>query len=107
MRLSFFLVLGGLGVLGLALVSTNDQRQLAKDETESAIEQTKVPGFTIIGIAARTDNAKESTAKGIIPKQWQKLFSEGMPAKIPDTTGPNLYPLTLTTPATTTASTHM
>jgi predicted transcriptional regulator YdeE len=91
MRLSFSLIICGLAVLGLALVSTNDQRQLTKDETESAIEQANVPGFTIIGIAARTDNTKESTAKGIIPKQWQKFFSEGMPAKIPDTTGPNLY----------------
>jgi predicted transcriptional regulator YdeE len=91
MRLSFSLIICGLGVLGLALVSTNDQRQMTKDDTESAIKQTNVPGFTIIGIAARTDNAKESTAKGIIPKQWQKFVSEGMSAKIPDTTGPNLY----------------
>ena len=50
-----------------------------------------MPEFTVIGIAARTDNAKESTADGIIPKQWQKFFSEGMPAKTPDTTGPNFY----------------
>jgi predicted transcriptional regulator YdeE len=91
MRLSFFLIICGLGVLGLALVSGNEQRQAIKDDTESPINQTNVAGFTVIGIAARTDNAKESTAKGIIPKQWQKFFSEGMTAKIPDTTGPNLY----------------
>jgi predicted transcriptional regulator YdeE len=91
MRLSFSLIICGLGVLGLALVSANNQRQTTKDDTESPIKQTNVPGFTVIGIAARTDNAKESTADGIIPKQWQKFFSEGMPAKIPDTTGPNLY----------------
>ena|ERR1700688_2972011 len=91
MRLSFFLIICGLGVLGLALVSTNDRPQTTKGDTESVIKQTNVPGFTVIGIAARTDNAKESTADGIIPKQWQKFFSEGMPAKIPDTTGPNLY----------------
>src|ERR1700674_758443 len=91
MRLSFFLIICGLAVLGLALVSTNDQPQTTKDETESAIKQTNVPEFTVIGIAARTDNAKESTADGIIPKQWQRFFSDGMLAKIPDATGPNLY----------------
>jgi predicted transcriptional regulator YdeE len=90
MRLSFFLIICGLGVLGLALVSTN-RPQTPKDDTESPIKQTNVPEFTVIGIAARTDNAKESTSDGIIPKQWQKFFSEGVPAKISNTTGPHLY----------------
>jgi predicted transcriptional regulator YdeE len=90
MRLSFFLIICGLGVLGLALVSTNDQRRTT-DGTESAIKQTNVAAFTVIGIAARTDNTKESTANGIIPKQWQKFFSEGVAAKIPGTTGTNCY----------------
>jgi predicted transcriptional regulator YdeE len=91
MRLSFFLVICGLGVLGLALVSGNEQRQTTKDDTESPIKQTNVPGFTVIGIAARTDNTKESTAKGIIPKQWQKFFSEGMLGQIQNKTSPILY----------------
>jgi len=91
MRLSFFLIICGLSVLGLALVSGNEQRQAIKDDMEIPIKQTNVPGFTVIGIAARTDNAKESTSDGIIPKQWQRFFSEGMLPKIPDTAGPNLY----------------
>ena len=91
MRLSFFLIICGLGVLGLALVSGNEQRQAIKDDTESPIKQTNVPGFTVIGIAARTDNAKESTSDGIIPKQWQKFFSEGTLGQIPNKTSPNLY----------------
>ena len=90
MRLSFFLIICGLGVLGLALVSTNDQRR-STNVTESAIKQTNVAAFTVIGIAARTDNAKESTANGIIPKQWHKFFSEGVAAKIPGTSGPDFY----------------
>ena len=90
MRLSFFLIICGLGVLGLALVSTNDQRRTT-DGTESAIKQTNVAAFTVIGIAARTDNAKESTVNGIIPKQWQRFFSEGIPAKIPGTTSTSFY----------------
>jgi predicted transcriptional regulator YdeE len=91
MRLSFFLIICGLAVFGLALVSTNDRPQTTKDDAESPIKQTDVAGFTVIGIAARTNDAKESTADGVIPRQWQKFFSEGMPGKIPDTKGPNLY----------------
>ena len=91
MRLWLFLIICGLGVLGLALVSGNEQRQAIKDDMESAIKQTNVPGFTVIGIAARTDNAKESTPDGIIPKQWQKFFSEGMLAQVQAKTGPILY----------------
>jgi predicted transcriptional regulator YdeE len=90
MRLSFFLIICGLGVLGLALVSTNDRRR-STNGTESTIKQTNVAVFTVIGIAARTDNAKESTANGIIPKQWQKFFTEGVAAKIPGTSGANFY----------------
>src|SRR5581483_10359645 len=44
-----------------------------------------------VGIEARTDNAKESTPDGIIPKQWQRFFNEGIPSKIPDATGPVFY----------------
>ena len=81
----------GFGILGLALVSKNDQQGTTTDATKSPVKQTNVTPFTVIGIAARTDNAKESTAGGIIPKQWQKFFSEGIPAKIPNTTGPTFY----------------
>ena len=91
MRVSFFLIICGLAVLGLALVSTDKWRQTSKDDMESPIKQTNVTAFTVIGIEARTDNAKESTANGIIPKQWQKFFNEGVPAKIPDTTGTNFH----------------
>jgi predicted transcriptional regulator YdeE len=91
MRLSFFLIICGLGVLGLALVSTNEQRRTTTDGTENPIKQTNVPEFTVIGIVARTDNVKESTANGIIPRQWQKFFSEGMPGQIQNKTGPILY----------------
>lgn len=91
MRLSFFLIICGLGVLGLALISTNPQRKMANDRTERPTKSTSINPFTVIGIAARTDNAKESTADGIIPKQWQKFFGEGIPAKISGTTGTNFY----------------
>ena len=41
-------------------------------------------GFTVIGITARTSNAKEMTADGIIGKQWGRLFQEGILEKIPN-----------------------
>ena len=91
MRLSFFLVTCGLAILGLVLVSSNVQRQLTKDDAENPIKKTNVSGFTVIGIEVRTDNAKESTTNGIIPKQWQKFFSEGMVGQIQSKTGSNLY----------------
>ena len=50
-----------------------------------------MPGFTVIGISARTDNAKESTPNGIIPQQWQKFFGQGLPDRIPNKSGPTLY----------------
>jgi len=91
MRLSFFLIICGLGVLGLALIASNDPRPTAKGSAESSIKPTDVSAFALIGIEARTDNARESTANGIIPKQWQKFFTEGIPAKIPGAIGTNFY----------------
>jgi CubicO group peptidase (beta-lactamase class C family)/predicted transcriptional regulator YdeE len=41
-------------------------------------------GFTVIGITARTTNAKEMTAAGAIGKQWMRFFQEGVFGKIPN-----------------------
>lgn len=41
-------------------------------------------GFTVVGIAARTSNAREMTADGIIGKQWGRLMQEGLLARIPN-----------------------
>ena len=46
--------------------------------------------FTLIGIAARTNNAKEMTDGGVIPAQWNKFFSEGTLAKIPNKVDTNI-----------------
>jgi predicted transcriptional regulator YdeE len=55
------------------------------------IRTIEIPAFTIIGIQARTDNAREATAEGIIGRQWHKFIDEGMAGKIPDKTSSNLY----------------
>jgi predicted transcriptional regulator YdeE len=40
--------------------------------------------FVVIGIETRTNNSAESTSDGAIPKQWQRLFQEGVLNRIPD-----------------------
>jgi predicted transcriptional regulator YdeE len=41
-------------------------------------------GFTVIGISARTNNAREATSNGVIGKQWTRFMQEGVLAKIPN-----------------------
>src|SRR5215469_13184640 len=59
-------------------------------------EQTMNPkvvekdGFTVIGISARTSNAKEVTSDGVIGKMWDRLFEEGVLAKIPNKADQNI-----------------
>jgi predicted transcriptional regulator YdeE len=47
--------------------------------------------FSVIGIDARTNNAKEMTNGGVIPRRWGKFFAEGMLAKIPNKVDPTIY----------------
>ena len=58
---------------------------------EAAITRQEVAAFTIIGISARTSNAKEAQPGGAIPQQWQRFFQEGILGKIPDKLGPEIY----------------
>jgi len=45
---------------------------------------TQQAAFEVIGIEARTNNAQEATSNGVIGKQWQRLFTEGILDRIPD-----------------------
>jgi predicted transcriptional regulator YdeE len=40
--------------------------------------------FTLVGIATRTNNAREATSDGVIGKQWTRFIQEGLLAKIPN-----------------------
>lgn len=40
--------------------------------------------FIVVGIAARTNNAREATPEGVIGKQWARFMQEGLLAKIPN-----------------------
>lgn len=48
-------------------------------------------GFSVIGIQARTTNAKEATGAGEIPKLWQKFFQDGIQQKISDRVDGTIY----------------
>jgi predicted transcriptional regulator YdeE len=41
-------------------------------------------GFTVIGIAERTTNAKEMSGDGVIGKQWARFMQENMLSQIPN-----------------------
>ena len=49
------------------------------------------PQFSVIGIQARTSNAKEMTGGGAIPKQWARFFKEGIADKIPHKVDSTIY----------------
>jgi len=48
------------------------------------------PEFTVVGISARTSNAREMTADGIIGRQWGRLMQEGLLDKIPHRADPSI-----------------
>jgi predicted transcriptional regulator YdeE len=66
----------------------NLQRNYPKEQTIGTIE---IPGFNVIGIQARTNNASEASADGIIGRQWHRFIDEGMVDKISGKSGSNLY----------------
>jgi len=68
-----------------------NQRRTANDPKENLITRADIPGFLVIGIETNTTNAKEATADGVIPQQWERFFREGIQAKIPDKVGSNIY----------------
>jgi CubicO group peptidase (beta-lactamase class C family)/predicted transcriptional regulator YdeE len=47
-------------------------------------------GFTVIGISARTTNAKEMSSEGAIGPTWNRLFQEGVLEKIPNKADPRI-----------------
>jgi predicted transcriptional regulator YdeE len=51
------------------------------DRNPRAVEQE---GFTVVGIAVRTSNAEQMTPARPIGKQWERFFTEGVLAAIPN-----------------------
>ncbi len=46
--------------------------------------------FIVVGISARTSNAREMTADGVIGKEWGRLMQEGLLGKIPNKADSNI-----------------
>ena len=67
------------GVLTSAWAQTTSAKDSAM--APKVIEET---GFTIIGIAERTTNAKEMSPDGVIGKQWTRFLQENLLAQIPN-----------------------
>ena len=51
---------------------------------------TGATGFTVVGIATRTTNAKEMSGKGVIAGQWDRFMKEGLLSKIPNKIDSNI-----------------
>jgi predicted transcriptional regulator YdeE len=47
--------------------------------------------FTIIGISARTNNAQEAAGNGVIAKQWDKFYKQGILDRVPNKADPATY----------------
>lgn len=47
--------------------------------------------FVVIGISARTNNAQEAAGHGVIAKQWEQFYKEGILDKIPNKADANIY----------------
>jgi predicted transcriptional regulator YdeE len=47
--------------------------------------------FSIIGISTRTNNAQEAAGNGVIAKQWEKFYKEGILDKIPNKADTHIY----------------
>lgn len=71
--------------------NTNAAERLKKLRGEAMnLQVLEQEGFTVVGIAARTSNAKEMTAEGVIGKQWGQLMQAGLLAKIPNKADQNI-----------------
>ena len=60
-------------------VRTSGEEMLAK-----GVKQVQ---FSVIGIGVRTNNAKEASGAGSIPKLWDKFFKDGVLDRIPNKDG--------------------
>lgn len=50
----------------------------------------QLPGFSVIGISARTTNASEMSGKGVIGQAWGRFIEEDLLSKIPNKVDSNV-----------------
>lgn len=77
---------------GIAVLSSRaDHEPPSANAARPVMHFTEIPAFTVIGFEARTANAKEATAEGIIGPQWHRLIACGVADRIPDRIGDQMY----------------
>ena len=76
--------------LVLATILIASFTSVSGEDHVGAMVVEKMEGFTVIGISARTSNARETTPDGVIGKQWGRLFQENLLAKIPNKTNSDI-----------------
>ena len=88
-----FFRLSLMGVIGFSFLclATSLASTGASGETSMESKVVEQPEFSIIGIQARTSNAKEMAGGGVIPKQWARFFKDGIADKIPNKVDSTIY----------------
>jgi predicted transcriptional regulator YdeE len=76
------------GLLLLAYVAVAQTKSAGQAGGPKVVHQDEL---FIVGIEARTTAAKEMSAQGVIPQQWQKFMQEGVLQKIPNKADQNIY----------------
>ena len=79
-----------LTVTGLPALALTCSSASAQEVKTISPEISNVQGFTVVGISARTDNAKEATPAGVIGKLWGRLMQEDLLTKIPNRADENI-----------------
>jgi predicted transcriptional regulator YdeE len=74
----------GCGAIALSLVAFLFISVAGMGDSVMGPKVVQQSGFTVVGIAVPTSNAKETTSDGLIGKQWARLMQEGLLAKIPN-----------------------
>ncbi|MFZ0736384.1 MAG: GyrI-like domain-containing protein [Candidatus Acidiferrales bacterium] len=67
-----------LGVVGIAVASAAISGDVPL--TPRIVHE---PGFTVVGISTRTNNAKEMSDEGVIGKQWERWMKDALLDRIP------------------------
>lgn len=72
----------------LAIISISTILIVGESSVPKVVHQNE---FSVVGIEVRTSNAKEATSDGVIGKQWQKFFQDGVLEKIPNKLDGHIY----------------
>lgn len=83
-RMSVLLLLGAGAILICLMPIAADEMNLVKLHVEP---------FTVVGIEARTANARETTTEAVIPKMWARFRNDNLPALIPKRVDSNIVAL--------------